>query len=178
MIKTISQKEKETFKALKEEFGYKNVMQSPRVVKVSISSGVGSITDKNRLKMIAEKLAMIAGQKFSVQLAKKSIAGFKVREGQISGYRTTLRGEKAKDFLDKVINIALPRTRDFRGLSKTAADEMGNYTIGIKENSIFPETADQDIKDLFGLSITIVTTAKSKEEVVGFLQHLGMPFKK
>ncbi len=178
MIKTISQKEKEAFKALKEEFGFKNVMQTPRITKVVISSGVGSITDKNRLKMIAEKLAMIAGQKFSVQLAKKSIAGFKVREGQVSGYRTTLRGEKARDFLDKVINIALPRTRDFRGLSKTAADEMGNYTLGIKENSIFPETADQDIKDLFGLSITVVTTAKNKAEVVGFLQHLGMPFKK
>lgn len=178
MFKSVTQKEKEAYKALKEKFGYKNLMQSPRVEKVVVNCGVGSVSDKKKLEMIAKKLALITGQKPSTQNAKKSIAGFKVREGQLSGYKTTLRGAKAKNFLDKLIHVVLPRTRDFRGLSTTSVDEMGNYSIGIKDNTIFPETADQDIKDAFGLAVTIVLSSKKKEETIAFLEFIGIPFKK
>jgi len=177
MIKNLSQKEKEAYKILKEKFGYKNQMQTPRIEKVVINCGVGAISDKKRLESISQKLALITGQKVSNQNAKKSIAGFKVREGQLSGYKVTLRGNNAKNFLDKLIHIVLPRTRDFRGLSKNSIDEMGNYTIGIKDNTIFPETADQDIKEAFGLAITIVLTKNKKEESLAFLELIGIPFK-
>jgi large subunit ribosomal protein L5 len=178
MFKSVTQKEKEAYKALKEKFGYKNLMQSPRIEKVVINCGVGSVSDKKKLEAIAKKLALITGQKPSTQNAKKSIAGFKVREGQLSGYKTTLRGEKGNNFLDKLIHVVLPRTRDFRGLSTASVDEMGNYSIGIKDNTIFPETADQDIKDAFGLAITIVLSSKKKEETIAFLEFIGLPFKK
>lgn len=178
MFKSVTQKEKEVFTALKDKFGYTSPMQAPRILKVVIGSGVGSVSDKNKLKFIEKSISLIAGQKPSSQLAKKSIATFKVREGQLSGYRVTLRGEKARDFVDKLINIALPRTRDFLGLSKNSVDEMGNFTLGIKENTIFPETADQDIKDAFGLGITIVTNSKSAEETLAYLEFIGVPFKK
>jgi large subunit ribosomal protein L5 len=178
MFKSVSTKEKEVFQTLKDKFGYTNPMQSPRIQKVVLSTGVGAVTDKNRAAEIEEKMALISGQKPSKQLAKKSIATFKVREGQLSGYKVTLRGEKAKDFVDKLIHIVLPRTRDFRGISKTSADAMGNFTLGIKDNSIFPETSDQDVKDAFGLAVTIVTTAKTPEETVAYLEQIGMPFTK
>lgn len=178
MFKSVTQKEKEVFAALKDKFGYTSPMQAPRILKVVIGSGVGSVDDKNKLKFIEKSISLITGQKPSSQLAKKSIATFKVREGQLSGYRVTLRGEKARDFVDKLIHIALPRTRDFLGLSKKSVDEMGNFTIGIKENSIFPETADQDIRDAFGLGITIVTNCKSADETLSYLEFIGVPFKK
>ena len=147
--------------------------------KVVVSVGVGSIvTDKRKVQLIPEKLEKITGQKALMRPAKKSIATFKVREGQVSGYQTTLRGKMMTDFLDKLVNVALPRTRDFRGIKREGADEMGNYSLGIKENSIFPETSDEDIRDIFGMSITIVTSAKSQKEVVAFLEFLGFPFKK
>ena len=177
-MKSVTQKEKEAYKFLKETFGYKNIMQSPRIEKVVINCGVGSVSDKKKLEAIAKKLSLITGQKPSTQNAKKSIAGFKVREGQLSGYKTTLRGAKAKNFLDKLINIVLPRTRDFRGLAKSSVDEMGNYSIGIKDNTIFPETADQDIKDAFGLAVTVVLSSKQKDETLAFLEFIGLPFKK
>jgi len=123
-------------------------------------------------------LARITGQKAAPRGAKIAVANFKSRQGDIIGYQVTLRGAKMYDFIDRLIHIALPRTKDFRGLSPTSADEMGNYPLGIKEHIIFPETADEELKDVFGLAITVVTTAKSKEEVVSFLTHLGFPFKK
>jgi len=178
MFKSIAQKEKETYSALKEKFGYKNPMQAPRLIKVIVSSGVGSISDKRKIELIPEKLALITGQKPSKQLAKKSIATFKVREGDLSGFKITLRGDRMREFLDKLINIALPRTKDFRGLSKKSLDEMGNFTIGIRENSIFPETSDQDIKDVFGFAITVVISSKKKEDNLAFLEYLGFPLKK
>ena len=178
MFKTVSKKEKEAFDLMKDKLGYTNPMQTPKVEKVIVSVGVGSIQDKNKLKDIKEKMALITGQKPSEQLAKKSIATFKVREGQLSGYKVTLRGANAKDFLDKLINIALPRTRDFRGLSANSVDDMGNYSLGIKDNSIFAETSDQDVRDAFGLGITVVTSGKTKQETASFLEILGFPFKK
>jgi large subunit ribosomal protein L5 len=167
-----------SFEALSEAFGYKNRLSAPRLVKVIVSSGVGSAKDKARFKIVEDRLARITGQKASPRPAKASIAQFKMREGDIVGYQVTLRGARMYDFLDKLIHIALPRTRDFRGLPATAIDDMGNLTIGIKEHAIFPEAADEDLKDIFGLAITIVTTAKTKEEADAFFRHLGVPFKK
>lgn len=167
-----------TFDAMKEAFGYKNVMQAPRVEKVVVSTGTGKIDDKNKIAVIQDRLTRFTGQKPSPRPARKSIASFKLREGDIIGYQVTLRGERMQHFLDRLIHIALPQTRDFRGLKTTAIDEMGNITLGIKENSIFPETSDEDIRDVFGISITIVTSANSKEEAEAFLRHLGLPLQK
>ena len=167
-----------TFETLKAERGYKTRMQTPRLVKVVISSGVGSFKDKNKFKIVEDRLAKITGQKAAPRGAKVSIASFKSRTGDVVGYQVTLRGARMYDFLDRLVNVALPRTKDFRGITTTSADEMGNYTLGIKEHTIFPETADEELKDVFGLAITVVTTAKSKEEVIAFLTHLGFPFKK
>ena len=158
--------------------GYKNPMQTPKILKVVISTGVGSFKDKTKNKIVEDRLARITGQKAAPRAAKISIANFKSREGDIVGYQATLRGERMYDFLDKLVHISLPRTKDFRGISPTSADEMGNYTLGIKEHTIFPETADEELKDVFGFAITIVTSAKSKSEVVDLLSHLGFPFKK
>lgn len=171
------QKQKSAFDTLKGDFGYTNVMASPKLVKIVVSSGVGKAKDKNRNKLVEEKLARITGQKPAPRAAKKSIAAFKSREGDIVGFQVTLRGQRMYEFLDKLVHIALPRTRDFRGLNKTAIDEMGNYTIGIRENSIFPETSEEDLKDVFGLAITLVTTAKNKPEAEAFLRHLDLPIK-
>ncbi|MEK7187030.1 MAG: 50S ribosomal protein L5 [Patescibacteria group bacterium] len=158
--------------------GYKNLMQMPRILKVIISAGVGSFKDKTKFKIVEDRLARITGQKAAPRGAKIAVANFKSRQGDVIGYQVTLRGERMYDFLDKLIHIALPRTKDFRGISRDSADEMGNYTLGIKEHTVFPETADEELKDVFGLAITVVTSAKSKEEVVSFLSHLGFPFKK
>jgi large subunit ribosomal protein L5 len=172
------QKQQNAFEALKESRGYVNVLQAPRLQKIVISTGTGKAKDKNRDALVVDRLARITGQKASARPAKQSIAQFKLREGDIVGYQVTLRGARMYDFLDKLIHIALPRTRDFRGLNETAIDAMGNLTIGIKENTIFPETGDEDLKDVFGLAITIVTTAKTKEDASAFFHYLGIPFKK
>src|SRR3989344_475587 len=158
--------------------GYKNPMQMPKILKVVISTGVGSFKDKSKFKVVEDRLARITGQKAAPRGAKISIATFKSRQGDIIGYQVTLRGKRMFDFLDRLVHIALPRTKDFRGISPDAADEMGNYTLGIKEHTIFPETADEELKDVFGLAITVVTTAKSKSEVIALLTHLGFPFRK
>ncbi|NCN08003.1 50S ribosomal protein L5 [Candidatus Parcubacteria bacterium] len=177
-METIKEKSNKAFEALKADRGYKTRMQSPKLVKVVVSSGVGSFKDKARFKIVEDRLARITGQKASPRGAKASIASFKSREGDVVGYQVTLRGKRMYDFIDKLVNIALPRTKDFRGISVDSADEMGNYTLGIKEHTIFPESADEELKDVFGLAITVVTTAKSKEEVIAFLTYLGFPFKK
>ena len=174
----LKEKSKTAFEALKSTQGYKNEMQVPRISKVVISTGVGSFKDKNKFKVVEDRLARITGQIASPRGAKISIATFKSRQGDIVGYQVTLRGERMINFLDRLVHIALPRTKDFRGISQDAADEMGNYTLGIKEHTIFPETADEELKDVFGMAITVVTTAKSKQEVIALLTHLGFPFKK
>ena len=169
------QKQQTAYLALAETFGYTSPMQGPRIQKVIVSSGVGKKRDKKQLETIENRLAKITGQKPSPRPAKTSIAAFKVREGDTVGLQITLRGARMYDFLDKLIHIALPRTRDFRGLSAKAIDDMGNFTIGIKDNTIFPETSDEDLKDVFGLAITIVTTAKTRAEAEAFFRHIGMP---
>jgi large subunit ribosomal protein L5 len=165
----------EAYKAMKGEFGYSNDMQAPRITKVVVSTGTGKISDKQKIALIQDRLARITGQKASSRAAKKSIASFKLREGDVVGYQVTLRGARMQDFLHKLIHLTLPQTRDFRGIKTTAIDEMGNITIGIKEHTIFPETADEDIKDVFGLAITIVTTGKTKAETVALLRHIHFP---
>ncbi len=178
-MKSVKELQKNTFNTLKGEFGYTNIMQAPKLVKVVVSTGVGKTKgDKKKMELIANRLAKITGQKAAERLAKKSIASFKVREGQLSGFQVTLRGNKMNDFVDRLLNTALPRTRDFRGIKRDAVDAVGNYSLGIKEHTIFPETSDEDIKDVFGLSITFVTTAKTKKECSAFLEYLGFPFKK
>lgn len=174
----VKEQQKKVISALKGVFDYANVMQAPTVRKVVISTGVGSTKDKNKIKLIEDRLAKITGQKPSARKAKKSIAAYKSREGDVIGYQVTLRGKRMFNFLDKFIHVALPRTRDFRGINRTAVDEMGNATIGIKEHTIFPETADEELRDVFGLAVTIVTSAKDKKEATAFLTQIGVPFKK
>jgi len=166
------------YESHKGDFGYKNVNEAPTIEKVVVSVGTGRIEDKAKIALIQDRLALITGQKASPRPARLSIAAFKLREGDIVGYQVTLRGPRMRDFMNKLIHVALPQTRDFRGLKVTSIDEMGNYTLGIKEHTIFPETADEDIRDVFGMSITIVTTATSKAEAEALLRHIGMPLKK
>jgi len=182
MIKhlTVKEKEIESFEKMKVEFHYKNSMAAPKMVKIILNVGTGTAIkkDKNKNDAIAERLAKITGQKAALRGAKQSIASFKVRQGDPIGVIVTLRGKRMYAFLEKLINVALPRTKDFRGINPGAVDNVGNLTIGIKEHTIFPETADEDIKDVFGLSITLVSTAKNKKEGKTFFELLGIPFKK
>src|SRR3989344_2363595 len=135
-------------------------------------------SDKGKVELVANRLARITGQKPAPRGAKKAIATYKTRTGDTVGYQVTLRGKRAEDFVNRLIHIALPRTKDFKGISTASIDEMGNYTLGLREHSVFPETADEDIKDVFGLAVTIVTTAKNKKVAEAYLRHLGFPFKK
>ena len=175
----IKEKQKKFFSEAKKDFAYKNVMQSPKLEKVVLNVGVGkSSKDKKRMELINDRLTKISGQKPAPRKAKKSIAGFKLREGDVVGYQVTLRGAMMFSFLDKFVDIALPRTKDFRGLPLNSIDEMGNCTIGIKEHTIFPETSDEELRNIFGLSITVVTTSQDREVTTAFLRYLGFPFKK
>ena len=175
----IQDQQKTAFESLKGNHKWTNVMETPRIEKVVISVGIGKLLkDKVKVALIADRLAKISGQKPLNRGAKKSIATFKTRIGDHIGYQVTIRGKRAEDFLNRLIHIALPRTKDFKGISAGAIDAMGNYTLGIKEHSVFPETADEELKDVFGMAITIVTTAKSKKESHDYLTHLGLPFKK
>jgi large subunit ribosomal protein L5 len=179
MPKLIQEQQQTAFETLKADFGWKNRMQAPKIEKVVISVGVGKMTkDKGKVQLVADRLSKITGQKAATRSAKKAIASFKTRIGDHIGYQVTLRGKRAQDFLNRLVHIALPRTKDFKGISLSAVDDMGNYTLGIREHSVFPEVADEDIKDVFGLAVTVVTTAKNKKEASAFLTHLGFPFKK
>jgi large subunit ribosomal protein L5 len=161
-----------------EDMEVSNPMELPRITKAVVSTGIGSIKDKKKIELIVDRLTKITGQKPAPRGAKSSIANFKTRQGDIIGYQVTLRGQRMFDFLDRLLNIALPRSKDFRGISKKSIDNMGNITIGIKEHTIFPETSDEDLKDVFGLSVTITTTASTKERAQMFLEKLGLPLEK
>ncbi|MDZ7726656.1 MAG: 50S ribosomal protein L5 [Candidatus Campbellbacteria bacterium] len=178
MTTTLREKQSKAFEELKGDLGYENKMQAPRIEKIVISSGIGKVDDKNKIELIEDRLARITGQKPAPRQAKKSIASFKVREGDKVGYQVTLRGPEKEAFFDKLINVAIPRMRDFRGLSRESVDEMGNYTVGVREHTIFPETSDEELRNVFGFSVTIVTTAKSGEEALRYLEYLGLPIKK
>jgi large subunit ribosomal protein L5 len=177
---TVKEKEQESFGKMKDLFHYKNVMAAPKLVKVVLNVGTGTAVkkDKNKNEAIESRLSKITGQKGALRGAKQSIASFKVRQGDPIGIVVTLRGKRMYAFLEKLINVALPRTKDFRGINPGVVDDIGNLTMGIKEHTIFPETADEDIKDVFGLAITLVSTAKNREEGKAFFKIIGIPFKK
>ncbi len=176
----LEQKYIETVKpSLMKEFGYKSVMQAPKLEKVVINMGVGdAIVNPKLLEEAVEEMTLIAGQKPVITKAKKSIANFKLREGMSIGCKVTLRGERMYEFLDKLFNISLPRVRDFRGVSATAFDGRGNYTLGVKEQLIFPEINFDKVAKVRGLDVVIVTTANTNKEAFALLKGLGMPFAK
>ena len=176
----LEQKYVETVKpSLMKEFNYSSSMEAPKIVKVVINMGVGDAIDnpKNLDEAVAE-LTQIAGQKPVITKAKKSIANFKLREGMPIGCKVTLRGERMYEFLDKLFNISLPRVRDFHGVSATAFDGRGNYTLGVKEQLIFPEINFDKVNKVRGMDIVIVTTAKTNNEAHALLKEMGMPFTK
>ncbi len=164
--------------ALTERFGYRNPMQVPKLTKITVNVGLGeALTNAKLLEAAARELALISGQKAVVTRAKKSIANFRLREGQSIGCMVTLRRERMFEFIDRMINVALPRVRDFRGLSPGAFDGRGNYTFGILEQIIFPEIDYDKVERIRGLNVTITTTARSDEEGRALLAELGMPFR-
>jgi len=169
---------KEIVPNMQKKFNYKSVMQVPKLDKIVINIGCGDATHNSKLLDAAcNDLLQITGQKPVVTKAKKSIAGFKIREGQAIGCKVTLRGERMYNFLDKLISVSLPRVRDFRGLSPKAYDGRGNYTIGIKEQLVFPEIEFDDVVKVRGMDIVLVTTANTNEEAHALLEELGIPFR-
>lgn len=171
--------ENEIRPALIEKFNYSSVMQAPKIDKIVLNMGVGDATTNSKnLDEAVEELGLISGQKPLITKAKKSIAGFRLREGMSIGAKVTLRGERMYDFLDKLVNVALPRVRDFHGVSNKAFDGRGNYTLGIHEQLIFPEIDYDKVNRVRGLDVVIVTTAKTDEEARELLTEFGMPFAK
>ena len=169
----------EVVPALMKKFGYKSVMQVPRIVKIVINTGLGDIKDNQKsMQIIENELKQITGQKPIYRKATKSVANFKVREGMNIGLKVTLRGRRMYDFYDKLVSIALPRVRDFRGVSDKAFDGRGNYALGLKEQLIFPEITYDQVEKIRGMDVCIVTTAQTDEEARELLRALGMPFKK
>ena len=165
--------------SLVEKFNYSSVMEVPRVDKIVLNMGVGdAVSNTKNLDKAVEELALIAGQKPVITRAKKSIAAFRLREGMPIGAKVTLRGERMYEFLDKLVSVSLPRVRDFRGVSPKSFDGRGNYTLGVKQQLIFPEIDFDDVNKVRGLDITIVTTAETDEEGRELLKQMGMPFKK
>lgn len=164
---------------LKEQFEYDNVMAIPKLVKITINAGVGdAVSDKKSLDVVADNIAQIAGQRPVLTKARKSISNFKLREGMPIGAKVTLRGRRMYEFLDRFINLALPRTRDFQGVPDKSFDGKGNYNMGIQEHIIFPEINSDNVDSIHGFQITMVTTADTDEEAYALLKHLGMPFRK
>ena len=169
---------KDTIRAgMKSEFGYKNDMQIPRLDKIVLNMGVGeAVKDTKKVKQAAEELGQIAGQKAVITKAKKSIAGFRVREEMPLGCKVTLRGDRMYEFLDRLINVALPRVRDFRGVKGSSFDGRGNYAMGLKEHIVFPEINFDKVDEVLGMDIIICTTAKTDAEAKALLKHFNMPF--
>lgn len=165
--------------ALTEKFNYKNVMEVPKLTKVCLSQGIGNaVSDKKLVESAVEEMTIISGQKAMATYSKKDISNFKLRKGMPIGAKVTLRGEKMWEFTDRLVSISLPRTRDFRGIEPKGFDGRGNYTLGVKEQIIFPEIDIDKIKNITGMDITFVTTAKTDEEAKELLIELGFPFKK
>ena len=179
MNRLMERYQNDVVKSLVEKFNYSSSMQAPKVEKIVLNIGVGdAVSNSKLLDEAVNELTLITGQKPVITRAKKSIAGFKLREGAPIGCKVTLRGERMYEFLDKLVNISLPRVRDFRGVSNNSFDGRGNYTLGIKEQLIFPEINFDKVNKLRGMDIVFVTTAKSDEEGRELLVQLGMPFKK
>lgn len=170
---------KEVVPALMEKFQYKSIMQVPKISKVAINKGIGAATaDKKLVDVGVDELTMISGQKAVPTIAKRSVSNFKLREGMPIGARVTLRGDKMYEFIDRLISVALPRVRDFRGTNEKGFDGRGNYTLGVKEQIIFPEISIDKINRISGLDITFVTTANTDEESYELLKAMGLPFRR
>ncbi|MGC1242495.1 MAG: 50S ribosomal protein L5 [Chryseosolibacter sp.] len=168
---------KEIVPALKEKFSYQSVMQVPKIEKICINKGMGvAVTDKKLIDVAVEEISSITGQKAVATKSKKAISNFKLRENMPIGVRVTLRGDKMFEFLDRLVNVALPRVRDFRGVSAKGFDGRGNYTLGVKEQIIFPEISIEKVNKISGMDITFVTTAQTDEESYELLKQFGMPF--
>lgn len=171
--------QKEIIPVLMEKFNYSSIMEVPKIEKIVVNMGIGdAVTNSKALDAAVEELALITGQKPLITRAKKSIAGFKLREGMPIGAKVTLRADRMYEFLDKLISVSLPRVRDFRGVSKKAFDGRGNYTLGIREQLIFPEIDYDKVTKVRGMDIVVVTTANTDEEARELLTLIGMPFKK
>lgn len=171
--------QKEIMPSLMKKFNYSSVMQTPKIEKIVLNMGVGdAVSNAKNLDEAVEELALISGQQPLITKAKKSIAGFRVREGMSIGAKVTLRGDRMYDFLDKLINVSLPRVRDFHGISPKSFDGRGNYTLGVKEQLIFPEIDYDKVNRVRGLDVVIVTTANTDEEALELLTQIGMPFAK
>jgi len=169
----------EVVPALVKKFGYKSIMQTPKLEKICINRGVnGAVADKKLVDVALDELSQISGQKAMATLSKKDISNFKLRKGMPIGARVTLRGEKMYEFLDRLISVALPRVRDFKGVNDKSFDGRGNYTLGVTEQIIFPEIDIDKVNKITGMDITFVTTGKNNEEAYELLKELGMPFKK
>lgn len=165
--------------ALQEKFSYTSVMQIPKITKICLNQGVGAaVSDKRMVEDAVNEMTLISGQKANATYSKKDVSNFKLRKGMPIGARVTLRGDKMYEFLDRLVSVSLPRTRDFRGISATGFDGRGNYTMGVKEQIIFPEIDIDKIKNVTGMDITIVTTAQTDEEGKALLTEFGLPFKK
>lgn len=170
---------KEVVPALMEKFQYKSVMQVPKIMKISINKGIGAATaDKKLVDVGVDELTLISGQKAVPTVAKKSVSNFKLREGMPIGARVTLRGDKMYEFIDRLVSVALPRVRDFRGINEKGFDGRGNYTLGIKEQIIFPEISIDKVNRISGMDITFVISSNSDEESYELLKALGLPFRK
>ncbi|MEJ6736763.1 MAG: 50S ribosomal protein L5 [Flavobacteriales bacterium] len=165
--------------SLKEKFSYTSVMQVPKIEKICLNQGVGgAVSDKRMVEDAVNEMTLISGQKANATFSKKDISNFKLRKGMPIGTRVTLRGDKMYEFLDRLVTVSLPRTRDFRGINATGFDGRGNYTLGVKEQIIFPEIDIDKIKNISGMDITIVTSAQTDEEGKALLTEFGLPFKK
>lgn len=170
---------KETASSFKEKFGISNVLEVPKIIKVVVSSGVGSLVhEEGRVEAVEKSLALITGQKPSRRPAKKAVASFKTRQGMTVGLMVTLRGKRMYNFLERLINVAIPRMRDFRGINPESIDERGSLNLGFKEHIIFPEMIEEDTRGIFGLQVTIVTNAGSREKALELFRLSGFPFSK
>jgi len=174
----IKEKYETALPQLLKTLGLKNRFAAPRLVKIVVAAGTGKKRDKKQMELAADRLAKITGQKPAWRGAKRAIASFKVRLNEPIGLLVTLRGKRLERFLDKFLNVAVPRMRDFRGFEEAMVDDTGNLNIGIREHTIFPETADEDLKDVFGLAVTIVTTAGDRDRGLALFRALDFPFRK
>ncbi len=178
-VNLLTKYRKDVLPAMQKKFGIENVMAVPRITKVVINVGIGRVAKEDKfIEKIIRDIGLLSGQKPIFRKAKQSISGFKSRQGMNIGLMTTLRGKRMYDFLDRFIHVALPRSKDFRGIDPKNFDKYGNLNFGVKEHSIFPEIHYESLKDIFGLEITVVTTAKNKEQGMELLKLMGFPFKK
>ncbi len=180
MNNTLKEKQIASYDALKSVYGITNKLAAPKIQKVTVNVGIGSgmKRDRNRKDLVIDRIAKITGQKPALRGAKQSIATFKIRAGDPVGVMVTLRGKQMWSFLDKLVHIALPRTKDFRGITRSSVDKLGNMSLGIREHTIFPEASDEEIVNVFGMSIVITTTAKDRPTAMAFFEFLGFPIKK